>query len=752
MTVAVPPSQAGTRWPGGESDSAAAIDAGPSTPTATPTSTSVWMRLAGAVALPVVLFLVLQPETYGLTPNSVDPPFYTGLGLDLEDSLGAGVELHYAVSRWSAWYPLHLAQLVAGPLGGRLLVRLVIASAALYGLWALRPSWTWPQRLLTGTVLITMPMYVRAVFTDYVEYAVVAYGLALVLVVLRPPHTADPGGTAPRRAVEAWWAVGVGRAAIVGGLTGLLVVANPFAATVAAGPGVALLAAAKTWRHRLLLAIVAAGSTVAIVLAGAMWFRLVYGIDDLYGPTIPLPHEPPGSRRDAGRPVHVARPLHLDLPAAVAGDRGRGHVGGGDVGSAIDASVRWDRDDRRWCSSPCSTSCRFSTSSSAPGVSLELSYYWSMIYPTFGVALVLVIGRLAGEIPRRGLYGLTVGWVALLAVGVPDQLRLPPGAGFALVAASVVAVVVIGVRWGPTVPTALWLALVAWSQIGAPQFDVTAYDTPDRPPRYDELFGSGGDGAEAALGEMLWFDGQMDAIPDDDRTYYLATGPRWTTSVVAFAQAHISRHHLVFDAEPPALADDVWLRARLEGTQVAVVGPPERVEAVEGLVRAELGLGAPILDRTHESDLGYRLAVYELPTLDAFPLELDIDVLPRTRGEVLGDDVLMAAGSEPGLVTYGPYLPFPPGRYQIAVRYRSPAPPEVEVGELRAIVFRGDVDGVATLPGTAGRSGSATVDLDLTSPETVFEFQTFVTGQDEIVFESLVVTGRTHRQDLRNDR
>ena len=59
-------------------------------------------------ALPVALFLALQPERYSLTPNSLDPVFYTGYASNFDDVLNAAGDRHYFVTRWTAYYPVYL--------------------------------------------------------------------------------------------------------------------------------------------------------------------------------------------------------------------------------------------------------------------------------------------------------------------------------------------------------------------------------------------------------------------------------------------------------------------------------------------------------------------------------------------------------------------------------------------------------------------------------------------------------------------
>ena len=149
-----------------------------------------WVALL-PLLLPVGLFLILQPETYGVWPNPLDPFFYTGLGINFDDALAAGVDRHYFISRWSVYYPLYLTNAVAGPVFGRLLLRWMIAGAILWMLWRSRPDWNAPQRLVTGTLVLSMPMFVRAFFTDYTEYAIIALTFGLVLLARSRNDTAS---------------------------------------------------------------------------------------------------------------------------------------------------------------------------------------------------------------------------------------------------------------------------------------------------------------------------------------------------------------------------------------------------------------------------------------------------------------------------------------------------------------------------------------------------------------------------------
>ena len=127
------------------------------------------------------LYIVLRPENYGLTPNSLDPVFYSGYAINFDDVMNAVGARHYFVSRWSAYYPGYSPMRLRDPSSAACLLRLVLASGLLLGIWRFGHSrgWRRPQMVFIGILIITMPMFVRAFFTDYVEYMVVTLGLVL---------------------------------------------------------------------------------------------------------------------------------------------------------------------------------------------------------------------------------------------------------------------------------------------------------------------------------------------------------------------------------------------------------------------------------------------------------------------------------------------------------------------------------------------------------------------------------------------
>jgi len=195
---------------------------------------------AAAVILPLVLYLVLRPENYGLTPNSLDPVFYSGYATNFDDILNAVGGRHYFVSRWSSYLPMYLFSRVFGPFTGRLLWRLVMAAGILVTLWLFgrRHHWNRAQQFLIGVLVLTMPMFVRAFFTDYGEHFVVAFGIVLVCLCLRERQT-------------------IASTLAIGTVAALLVVANPIAVTAVGPPLVACLLA---------LPAAAAGAVIDVVV------------------------------------------------------------------------------------------------------------------------------------------------------------------------------------------------------------------------------------------------------------------------------------------------------------------------------------------------------------------------------------------------------------------------------------------------------------------------------------------------------
>jgi hypothetical protein len=671
--------------------------------------------IVAALALPLALYVVLRPENYGLTPNALDPIFYTGYAINLDDMMHAVGGHHYFVSRWSAYLPGYVADAFAGPVIGRLLWRLLLAALILQVIWSFGRRWnrTVAQRFLVGTLVLTMPIFVRAFFTDYVEYLVVALGVCLVGMCLRPRQT-------------------VWSAALIGVMSGLIVVANPVAVTlVGLCVLTSLIVGARSWRHRAIVAVIAGAAALAVVLAGLVLFRWWYGIDNVYQPSI-----------DFIRSYHVTNdpwrsPQHRWL-AEFTWLYGVPIVLVGAAILAFRRTVTFDRIEKAaliLCAVEYST--HWFDQFVRHGLSLEVSFYWSFSYPTFAVALAVVVGRLTDGLRARVVIGIGVAWIAFLLIGVPDALRLPSGALFALVSVAVIGASVAIARRAPWVPVVLIVGLVGWTQIGAPDYVPTADTQINASPKYDELFRHGGDESETILHEAVWFEEQMDRVHDDARSAFLPVGG-WASPIVALYAPHITGRIVYLDANQSNLATQSIADIKGGARPILVVyGPVPAVDRIVATFPQDLGLGTQLLDETHQADLRYRLVVFAMPDASVLPFTWRADALPLTNGHLVGTTAVVSPGDQPGIVTFGPYIRLRPGRYAATVHYSSTEPVGKPVGVFDVSSPGAEGANSAVMTGTDGLPGQITIVFDVVDPTVRYEFRSRWDGIGSMTVDSV---------------
>lgn len=663
------------------------------------------------MALLTILFLILQPETYGLTPNGTDPIFYSALGINFDDASKIGAS-HYAISRWSSWYPLYVANAVAGPTIGRLALRLVGVSALVGGLWGLRREWSRTQRMAAATTFACMPMFIRPLMTDYVESTVVTLGTALVLLSLRQRQSMATG-------------------TLIGALTALLVIANPFAVTAAVTPLVIVgITGSAAWlgRVKITLSVGIAGLLVALI--GLLYFRYFYGIANIYQPTIdflragvgPDPLKSPRLEWLGRFTWLYVTPVVLAAWAALALRARPGRLDPVEARAAVAAAVQYGL---HWVD-------QFGRG----GGGLEIPYYWSMTYCTLGVSLALLVGRLTrGRRPIELVIAVAAG-LNLLLIGVPDRLRLPAGPTFFAVAATVaVALGALVVRRHPASAAALVVTFSVWAQIGAPPYDPTAYHPFNLTPQYDHLFWEYGENSETAYREGIWFLSVMDQIDHQDQALFLPVSA-WAGPLVGLYQAQLGQRVISPDA---VRLDDpsqrYWMLSDPHRWLV-IFGLPEVVG--EQIAQAQaLGLGPPVVDVAHDRDVGYRVAIMALgqPHL---PLSFRADQLPVGQGVTVGTRVVHD-GEADGFVTYGPYVPLRPGRYRAQLRYRSRASSDQVVGSFDA--FGTDERSVAAvdLPGTDGRQRTLDLQFEVGDDGQRWELRTVATGGLDLTIDGITL-------------
>jgi hypothetical protein len=679
---------------------------GPTSPTdGRHIAVAVARTVGAALALPLALYVVLRPENYGLTPNTLDPFFYTGYAINFDDIMNAVRGRHYLVSRWSAYYPGYIADALAGPFVGRLLLRLVLAAAILLSIWGMGRRWQWTraQQLLIGVLVLTMPMFVRAFFTDYVEYMVVALGICLVAICLRERQTALS-------------------AAISGALAALIVVANPIAITSIVLPlAVCVLLGGRRVRDKAFIAAVIAGAGAVVVMGGLVIFRWRYGIDNVYQPSIDFIRNYRG--RDLLKSPRrewlwhftwlFATPIVLVSAAGLAWRR----------------SVRFERVEVvAFAMAGLQYLYQWLDQFVRDGDGLEISYYWSFAYPTFAVAFAVFIGRLTRTISSVPLVIGSLAWILFLLIGVPDAFRLPAGVGFAIVALVAVGGVIAVCRRSTVAALAIVVGLVGWTQIGAPRYDPSSYFQFNMSPRYDDLFRMAGDISEMAYREAVWFEEQMDTIANDASTSFVVLG-NWSSNIVGLYAPHVVGHMVPVDPETGRLSR-VGIAEIRTGSRpiVAVLGPPGDVATMIATFPEDLGVGSLLLDVTHASALGYRLVVYDMPDSAILPFTWNAADLPIASGRIRGGAVEADEGEPAGFVTFGPYLPLRPGKYAVVLRASSSAPPGQVVGTFDVSSTDGGRATEAPIEGTGGVVQEVRLTFEVGQSVDRWEFRTMWNG------------------------
>ena len=672
-----------------------------------------------AVGLPLFLYLVLRPENYGLTPNSLDPMFYSGYAINFDDLLNAVSDRHYFVSRWTAYYPGYIADRLAGPFVGRLLWRLALASIVTLSIWSLgrRLKWSRVLNLLVVIVVLTMPIFVRAFFTDYVEYLVVALGICVVCLTLREDQTRLTG-------------LGIGL------LSGTILVANPVSIWLVGLCAVtSLVIGARSLRQRLTLAVMMSAGVAAVVFGGLVFFRWRYGIENVYKPSIDFARarvsDSAGPWKD--RRLHwmgrftwlYAAPMVLAV-AVVLARRGFAKFNNLEVSALVlcgaQGAIQWIN--------------QFVFD----GIDLEVSFYWSFSFPTFAVALAVVVARLGAGTRPSVLLAVGMGWVVLLLVGVPDDLRLPAGLLFGGLAVSVLVLLAVVAGRSAVAATIIVIAFVGWTQIGAPVYDPKAHSPINVAPNYDQLFREAGDVSETVYHEAVWFSEQMDTIANDASTSFVPVG-QWSSTISGLYAPHVIDRLVAVDPDGVHLNSSQASQIKSGFRPIlAVFGPPADVAGLIKSFPADLGVGTQLLDVTHGSALGYRLVVYAMPDNAQLPFTWSSAVLPIVNGHHAGDEVTVSAPDLPGFVTYGPYTYVERGSYQVTLRYSASTGPDVAIGSFE--VASPEEEGLfasTSLPGTDGRVAEVTLTFSSPQERSRFEFRTSWSGVGELTVRNITL-------------
>ncbi|MEO6570523.1 MAG: hypothetical protein ABIO83_03160 [Ilumatobacteraceae bacterium] len=687
-----------------------------------------WLQHAiAAVVAPIVLFLVLRPEAYGLTPNALDPLFYTGYAINFDDimrELGTG---RYFVSRWTGYYPSYIAASVFGPVLGRLLVRLALAAAMLLAAWHLGRRWAWTVRheVLVAVVVLTMPMFARAFLTDYVEFTVVSIGFVLVCQCLELRAT-------------------LARSATIGLCAGVLVVANPLTIPML-GPallGYTVLNRDEdpheeqgvngVWVARAITTAVIALGIAAVIGIGYVLFHQ-YGIQNVYQPSIDFMKESAGYHDPLKSPrltwllyfVWIYGPIIL-LAAGAALPHVRAMIRSDRVVAfaavLLVVQFTWQGLDQFV----------------RDGDGLEIAYYWSYICPTFLAATAIFIGVHAVR-SWWTVIGFSTAWTAGLAWRIWAPFDLPPGVWFVIIAVVAIAGAVRLASWRPDLPWIPVLGLVLLTQVAAPDWVPFAFHPYDMSPDYDQIaFHSRSDSARV-LDEIVWFEQRLDELPTDVDLSFITADAASSGPALYGAQLTGAAINLDPITGLPAPQQDAEFRSGAR-PRVAIYGPPG---FVQGIVDSLSDIPSVTrLDAIDRRGFGYRLVVLDdLGIGDGTTRSYAASTLPGSTGILDGTDRVAIAGRDlTGFLTFGPFDTLRPGRYLLHLNYSSPADTPLGLGVFEATTDEGRrVAATTGINGTAGDPG--TVELEfVVRPGDVgvpWEFRTQWPGYTDIRIMSI---------------
>ena len=502
-----------------------------------------------AVLLPLVLFLILRPETYGPSVNRLDGWFYTGYAANFDDILPAISDHHYFVSRWTLYLPSYLFSEVFGPEFGRLLLRWIVASCMLLALWSLGRRWKWgaATELVVGTVVISTPMFARAFFTDYFEWVTASVGLILVCLSLSRPR----------------WA----RTITIAVLAALIVGTNPTAGTVVAGPVLIYLLRLLRgrWQRALLHGAAMALTGGAVLAMGLLVFRWHYGIDNIYAPTVDFIR----SNTDYVEPLRsptltwMAAYVWIYTPIVLL---------------VFAALIRPAREllRRDWVVVAAFVlmmvqyAYQFADQFVRQFVGLEIEYYWAFVYPTFLVAAAITLGAVRWTWAWAvGFIGVWLGTLILLSAW---DLNIP-GRIFLLVAV-IAAVALAALPRLPRASSSARLPIVALTllQVGlvATQLAPPAYTPPashrfDLRPYFEEVYLNPNSPDVQRFRDALWLVDLLDHTRRDRQLFFVIGQSDFMGALYG---AHVTGHMIYPDAEGHPPPDAV---AFLTSTKAAIL-------------------------------------------------------------------------------------------------------------------------------------------------------------------------------------
>ncbi|MEO6159117.1 MAG: hypothetical protein ABIQ39_15985 [Ilumatobacteraceae bacterium] len=542
------------------------------------------------VVLPFVLFVVLRPDWYTLQ-NGLDPYFYTGWAQNLSNGLAVAGTGHYSVSRWSIYLPARLFYQLFGAQYGFVFQRWVLTAVIVAMVLAFgHRRWGRVPAALAATCVILNPMFIRAIFSDYADVVVLPFGIAMILLLI---------------GAQRWrWAM-----VLAGMAAGLCVVANIFATTMVLLAFAVCVVAMRTWRRRGELAVLAGAGGAAVVFGGLLLFRWRYGIADVYKPSIDFVR----NFNDGRDPLKKLRsnwvgfylwiyapPLVLAVLVLLARLR-RVTLTRAEKTIVVITGVQYVF--QMWWQL------------AHNGTTLEISYYWMYILPSFALATAILVGRAARLVRPATAAAVGVVLVALLVIVRRGPELLPNwvvgvlavGAFFAAAVLLVERLPVVLVAFAVLVPIGLAFVYPRPLPLKTGDFGLDA--------GYATVFHSTNSPGQRKFLAGSWLVRQIRVLPQDVQNNLYYWSANWDAFTMAAMELATIDGRLLNDWTSAApfntLAGTFEAMSAGRIKFVALLGTKEEVDAMESRLAGQ-GLVLHALDVTTDESMGQRVAVVRL--------------------------------------------------------------------------------------------------------------------------------------------
>lgn len=676
--------------------------------------TTARMLLVALVTSIVAIFL--KPDLFGLVPNGLDPMFYLGYQINLDDALEAAGNKHYFVSRWTSYLPAHFTSLLFGPYWGRLVLRLLMVAVLSEAIWRFLANLEIRAhaRLLSIFLLVTSPLFVRAFTTDYPEYFIIWASLLMAVLSFTERAT---------------WK----RSVLMGALAASISIANPTATILSSFILVNYVfneICAQKSRKVLKEASVVILSFLTVILSGFVLFKYWYGVENIYQPTLDFiknfaSPDVDGWRTPTRKWLLYFGWLYLPILYSIAAI------------SIAKSSTR-----------KVLFRCAFLTLSiflwhiyleTQNGHALETSFYWSMLLSPALLTITVVVSTVFTSLHSWHSLALMTGVLFLYQYNIPQNIRLPHG--YPLIAIVGMAALILSITSKRMASIAVFslVILSVWLQVGSPKYAVLTNGGDLNTPKYDLVYGKSASKSNEILRETIWFLNQMDKVPSDSFSTFLPAGG-WSYAIVGTYIPHpFSRavtplsSDRVFD---PNTSDEL-----LFGYKKTLVIYGNSIEAEKMLqrVKKEIPDISIVRDVTHSSGLSYRLVAMTVNETRDLTSVMPMSRFFRDIGEVQDDGSLeIEQGVAPGWVSFGPYIGLGDGEYKAELSYSSPG--SEFIGTFEVV---NDVTGETELLRLSGNNGQlTTVSLEFTvsSKDNTWQFRTRYEGNSGASFKFVRVT------------